>query len=101
MASKELRRKSYYIVHIKGRVWQYKVGKTYIVIYSPWGKKYLTDHSKVTGRTWQDIEKSYYKNHYMFDYDRNHDFEKITPIHCITPSVIKEYIIKNYESSTR
>lgn len=40
-------RKSFSKVHIDGRIWQYKIGTTYVVIYSPNGEKYLVNRSDI------------------------------------------------------
>jgi hypothetical protein len=41
--------------------WLYKVGKGHIAIISPTGQKHLTDQSKVTGMSWDTLERGYWK----------------------------------------
>lgn len=50
-------------VHIDGAEWTYMVGRDFIHIWAPDGTKYVTDESKVTGWTWDDLERAYWKKY--------------------------------------
>lgn len=42
--------------------WQFKIGESYVQIFSPDGKKYVPDHSQVTGLSWDTLERLHCKN---------------------------------------
>jgi hypothetical protein len=42
-------------------VWCYRVGKGFIAIFSPTGQKYVTNQSEVSGMSWSDLERGYWK----------------------------------------
>jgi hypothetical protein len=69
--SKKSKRK----IHLFGKVWEYIIGNGRIVIWSPDGKKYLTDMSEVSGWSWTDIERGTWKGYFS-----------------ITPQMIKDHI---------
>lgn len=56
-------------------IWQWKVGRSNVVIQSPEKKKIVVDFSKLTGFDWSTIERGIYKRYFK-----------------ITPQCIREYI---------
>lgn len=63
-------------LHIDGCIWTYHVGDVYIGIWSPEGKKFLTDISEVSGWPWDDIERGKWKGNWK----------------GISPSMVKNFI---------
>jgi hypothetical protein len=61
-------------------VWEWFVGKTNVLIWSPSGEKHVTNMSKVTGLSWNAIERGKRKN---------------TPSGWLCPSHIRAYIEAN------
>ena len=55
------RRKGFTQLVLDSGTWQYKVGKSYVVIYSPDGERSCPNHSQVTGLTWNSIERYHWK----------------------------------------
>ncbi len=41
--------------------WQYRIGSGDIVIFSPNDSRYLTNQSEVTGMSWDNLERGYWK----------------------------------------
>jgi len=66
-------------VHIDDQEWTYKIGSGAIVIWSPEGKKHLTNQSVVTGMSWDDLERGKWKGTWK----------------GIGPKLIKEHIEKH------
>jgi|TARA_Y100000310_G_C20691033_1_gene822213 hypothetical protein len=52
-------------------LWQYKIGVGGIVIFTPENKRILTNQSKVSGLSWDNLERGYWKRW----------FKGITPKH--------------------
>lgn len=42
--------------------WQFKIGRQYVVIFSPDGIRYNPSHSELLGISWDEIERAHYKN---------------------------------------
>ena len=68
-------RRNFRKIHIGESVWEYKIGKQNVVIFSPEGIRYRTDHSKLTGLTWDSIERAHWKG---------------SDIANLTPAIIRE-----------
>ena len=66
-------------VHIDDQVWRYRVGRSYISIWSPEGQRTTTDESAVTGIDYASLERAYWKG-----YARG-----------VGPGEIKQWIQKN------
>lgn len=56
MASKSWRR-----VHIDGREWLYRIGRSNAVILSPTGQKHVAQLTQIAGATWDQIERAAWK----------------------------------------
>ena len=70
--SKITRRK----IHLFGKVWAYYIGSGgSIIIWDPDNKKHVTDMSEVSGWSWTDIERGFWKRYFS-----------------ITPGMVKKYI---------
>ena len=65
-------------VHINGQKYWYKIGKVFIPIFTPNGVKFLANQSLVSGLSWNELERGYWKGWFK----------------GITPKMIKEYITK-------
>jgi hypothetical protein len=59
--------------------WKYKIGRSFILIVSPNGKRHLTNQSEVSGLSWEQLERGYWKKWFS----------------GIKPSMIKDWIEKN------
>ena len=68
-------------VHIGEATWEYFVGKKFLNIYSPEGKKHLIEIDKFLGMSWSEIWESRY------------EYQSVAT--AITPSKIKTYIEAN------
>ena len=66
-------------INIQGREYKYKIGKGDIVIITPSNKKHITNQSIVSGISWENLERGYWKGWFK----------------GVTPSMIKQYIIDN------
>jgi hypothetical protein len=64
-------------VHVGGKIWKYRVGRSNVVINSPEGKRITVNHSELTGRTWDTIERGQWKR---------------TQDGMILPCHVKEYV---------
>lgn len=62
---------------IEDKVWEYQLGKGNAVIKSPDNKKTVVDYVKLTGRSWDTLERGQYKK---------------TSDGMVTPQHIKSYI---------
>lgn len=67
-------------IHIDEEEWIYRIGRQFIVIWSPNNNKYLTNLSEVSGLSWSNIERNIWKGNWK----------------GIKPSEIKKYIESNY-----
>ena len=63
-------------LHIGDEVWSWRVGRTHVVIRNPERKSFIVDFSKLTGMSWQDVERGLWKNW----------------LH-ITPQMVKDHIV--------
>ena len=49
-------------IHLPSGIWEYYISRSHqIVIWSPSGEKHLADMHKLTGLTWDEIEKGAWK----------------------------------------
>lgn len=48
-------------MEINGKNWKFIIGSSNVVIWSPTGVKIVTNHSKVTDRTWDTLERGRWK----------------------------------------
>lgn len=70
-------------IHLPSGVWEYKIFPTCtIVIWAPDGRKHVADTPKLTGRTWDTLERGK---------------RKITRDGMIEPHEVRDYIISELE----
>ena len=63
---------------LESGTWTYRVGRQYVVIFSPTGQRFCPNHSEITGLSWNAIERAKWKG----------------AAAAITPSVIQTWIEK-------
>lgn len=69
-------------LHVRSEIWEYKIGKNAIQLFSPDGKKHVTSQSEVTGMSWDDLERGYWKGWFK----------------GVTPSQVKTWIEIHYRT---
>lgn len=71
-------------VHVGGQVWEFRTGKGAAVIKNPrTGKSTIVNYAKLTGRTWDTLERGQWKR---------------TSDGMVTPAHVKAYIEKHLSS---
>lgn len=75
-------RKGFRLIHLQNEPWQYMIGKSHVVAYSPSGQKLLAGHDVILGMSWEDIYRTRYKNRGV-----NHRAN-------ISPQEIKDWLLK-------
>lgn len=65
---------------LESGTWEFKVGRGFVQIVSPSGKRHVRDIPKVKGITWDDFERGHWKK---------------TSDAALTPGEIRTYIEKN------
>lgn len=73
-------------IHLPSGVWEYKIFKGHrVIIWSPKGEKHVADTRKLTGRSWETLERGVWKH----TCDAN-----------IYPSEVRDYILSGLLTST-
>lgn len=68
-------------MQINGKNWKFIIGGCHIAIWSPTGVKILTNHSEVTGRDWNTLERGQWKK---------------TNDGMVCPGHVRGWILKNH-----
>ena len=46
---------------VDGQNWQFMIGRSFVKVVSPSGQGYVANHSEVTGRSWDTLERGIWK----------------------------------------
>ncbi len=72
-------------IHLDNEVWEYQIGRTNVVIKSPASKKIVVGFCKLTGRSWDIIERGQWKK---------------TTDGMVTPKDVRIYIQKHLRNAS-